>query len=160
MEHPSSSSMSFPQTNVYITSSWISQLATLYGRVYWQSPESPDTAKFHRPSHEVLKPAGDWSIAMSAGSMSALDHAIGMFLIPGEAWRKTMTNDMECCRHGWNMMEPWIPWCPAFRIPSWWKSNLSHTQWQTAWCDLCNCVFKCTPFRLFCDLSLFRIELW
>ena len=35
---------------------------------------------------EVLKPAGDWSIAMSAGSMSALDHAIGMFLNPGESW--------------------------------------------------------------------------
>lgn len=63
---------------------------------------------------------------MSAGSMSALDHAIGMFLNPGEAWRKTMTNDMECCRHGCNTMEPWIPWwLPAFRIPSWWKSNLS-----------------------------------
>lgn len=34
---------------------------------------------------EVIKPAGDWSIAMSAGSMSALDHAIGMFLNPGES---------------------------------------------------------------------------
>ena len=36
---------------------------------------------------QVLKPAGNWSIAMSAGSMSALDHAIGMFLNPGEAWQ-------------------------------------------------------------------------
>lgn len=58
-------------------------------------------AKFHRPSHEVLKPAGDWSIAMSAGSMSALDHAIGMFLNPGEAWRKTWG-----CRHAWWNLKP------------------------------------------------------
>ena len=52
------------------------------------------------PCHEVLKPAGDWSIAMSAGSMSALDHAIGMFLNPGEAWRKT---DWGCCPPGCTM---------------------------------------------------------
>eukprot|EP00438_Fugacium_kawagutii_P027442 Skav208093 [mRNA] locus=scaffold1681:103723:118609:- [translate_table: standard] len=40
-----------------------------------------------RPRLEVMKPAGtEWSIAMSAGSMSALDHAIGMFLNPGESW--------------------------------------------------------------------------
>ena len=40
---------------------------------------------------QVLRPkCADWAISMSAGSMSALDHAIAMFLNPGEAQRKTM----------------------------------------------------------------------
>ena len=36
-------------------------------------------------AEQVLRPrCTDWAISMSAGSMSALDHAIAMFLNPGE----------------------------------------------------------------------------
>lgn len=45
----------------------------------------PELMKILRAHTErVLKPASDWDIAVSAGSMSALDHTVAMFLNPGD----------------------------------------------------------------------------
>lgn len=62
----------------------IDEAATLLAQRYPQFARGQVLEILHAHTRTVLKPAGDWSIAMSAGSMSALDHAIGMFLNPGD----------------------------------------------------------------------------
>jgi len=62
----------------------IDEASTILAQRYPQFARGPVMEILHAHTKAVLKPAGDWSIAMSAGSMSALDHAIGMFLNPGD----------------------------------------------------------------------------